>query len=104
MGSSAADIEAPIEEVWAIVEDVVTAPEWQGGLKGMQEVGTGHRWRLLSSTAWNEPTILSATVAGTTSDPSDRLLHQPRDVTRPSACIWQESSTLVGRRTPVLLT
>jgi carbon monoxide dehydrogenase subunit G len=37
-GSSAADIEAPIEEVWAIVEDVVTAPEWQGGLKGMEEV------------------------------------------------------------------
>jgi hypothetical protein len=40
-------------------------------------LGTGHRWRLLSSTPWNEPTILSATVAGTTSDPSDRLRHQP---------------------------
>jgi carbon monoxide dehydrogenase subunit G len=37
-GSSAADIEAPIDEVWAIVEDVGTAPEWQGGLKGMDEV------------------------------------------------------------------
>jgi hypothetical protein len=30
-------------------------------------LGTGHRWRLLSSTPWNEPTILRATVAGTTS-------------------------------------
>src|SRR4051794_16100664 len=39
-------------------------------------LGTGHRWRLLSSTPWNEPTILSATVAGTTTVPSDRLLHQ----------------------------
>src|SRR3954447_2355459 len=29
-------------------------------------LGTGHRWRLLSSTPWNEPMILSATVAGTT--------------------------------------
>ncbi len=37
-GSSTADIEAPIEEVWAIVEDVVTAPEWQSGLKGMEEI------------------------------------------------------------------
>src|SRR3954454_6171593 len=37
-------------------------------------LGTGHRWRLLSSTPWNEPTILSATVAATTSVPSDRLL------------------------------
>jgi carbon monoxide dehydrogenase subunit G len=31
-GSSSAEIEAPIDEVWAIVEDVVTAPDWQGGL------------------------------------------------------------------------
>jgi carbon monoxide dehydrogenase subunit G len=37
-GSSAAEIEAPIERVWAVVEDVLTAPEWQGGLKAMQEV------------------------------------------------------------------
>src|SRR3954468_466881 len=33
-------------------------------------VGTGHRWRLLSSTPWNEPTIMSATVAGTTFRPT----------------------------------
>ncbi len=34
-GSASAEIEAPLEEVWAIVEDVVTAPEWQGGLDKM---------------------------------------------------------------------
>jgi uncharacterized membrane protein len=31
-GSASVEIDAPIEEVWAIVEDVLTAPEWQGGL------------------------------------------------------------------------
>jgi hypothetical protein len=31
-GSSTAEIDAPIDEVWAIVEDVVIAPDWQGGL------------------------------------------------------------------------
>ena len=31
-GSSSAEIDAPIDEVWAIVEDVLIAPEWQGGL------------------------------------------------------------------------
>lgn len=31
-GTAAAEIEAPIEEVWAVVEDVLTAPDWQGGL------------------------------------------------------------------------
>ena len=31
-GSASAEIEAPLDEVWAVVEDVVTAPDWQGGL------------------------------------------------------------------------
>jgi ribosome-associated toxin RatA of RatAB toxin-antitoxin module len=35
-GSSVADIEAPLDRVWAIVEDVESAPEWQGGLKEMR--------------------------------------------------------------------
>ena len=32
-GSSTAEIDAPLEQVWALVEDVERAPEWQGGLK-----------------------------------------------------------------------
>jgi carbon monoxide dehydrogenase subunit G len=35
-GSSTADIEAPLESVWALIEDVETAPQWQGGLKSMR--------------------------------------------------------------------
>ena len=31
-GSASAEIDAPLERVWQIVEDVATAPEWQGGL------------------------------------------------------------------------
>ncbi|HSI81567.1 MAG TPA: SRPBCC family protein [Solirubrobacterales bacterium] len=31
-GSASAEINAPVDEVWAVVEDVLTAPEWQGGL------------------------------------------------------------------------
>lgn len=37
-GSSAAEIEAPIEQVWEVVEDVLAAPKWQAGLKDMQEL------------------------------------------------------------------
>ena len=37
-GSSTAEIEAPIEQVWDVVEDVLSAPEWQGGLKDMEEL------------------------------------------------------------------
>jgi carbon monoxide dehydrogenase subunit G len=34
-GSASADIDAPLDEVWAVVEDVLSAPDWQGGLVGM---------------------------------------------------------------------
>jgi uncharacterized protein YndB with AHSA1/START domain len=35
-GTSTAEIEAPIERVWALIEDVEAAPQWQGGLKAMR--------------------------------------------------------------------
>ncbi len=35
-GSSTAEIDAPIDQVWALVEDVEKAPEWQGGLKALR--------------------------------------------------------------------
>jgi carbon monoxide dehydrogenase subunit G len=31
-GSASDEIDAPLEQVWAVIEDVVAAPEWQGGL------------------------------------------------------------------------
>ncbi len=34
-GSASVEIDAPLEKVWEVVEDVMTAPEWQGGLDGM---------------------------------------------------------------------
>jgi uncharacterized protein YndB with AHSA1/START domain len=34
-GSASAEIDAPVDEVWAMVEDVLAAPEWQGGLVAM---------------------------------------------------------------------
>ena len=34
-GSSTAEIDAPLDDVWTLVEDVEQAPDWQGGLKAM---------------------------------------------------------------------
>jgi carbon monoxide dehydrogenase subunit G len=31
-GSASAEIDAPVDEVWAVVEDVLTASDWQGGV------------------------------------------------------------------------
>jgi len=37
-GSSTAEIDAPLDKVWALVEEVEKAPEWQGGLEGMHAI------------------------------------------------------------------
>jgi ribosome-associated toxin RatA of RatAB toxin-antitoxin module len=37
-GSSTAEIDAAIDQVWALVEDVEEAPEWQGGLKSVRAI------------------------------------------------------------------
>ena len=37
-GSSTAEINAPLDEVWKLVEDVEKAPDWQGGLKDMEAI------------------------------------------------------------------
>lgn len=37
-GESTAEIAAPIDEVWALVQDVERAPDWQGGLKSLTAV------------------------------------------------------------------
>jgi len=34
-GSASTDIDAPLQQVWAVVEDVMSAPDWQGGLDRM---------------------------------------------------------------------
>ena len=40
-GSASVEIDAPLEEVWAVVEDVMTSPQWQGGLDKMTALERG---------------------------------------------------------------
>ncbi|MHB8691754.1 MAG: type II toxin-antitoxin system RatA family toxin [Solirubrobacteraceae bacterium] len=47
-GTSTAEIAAPIDQVWALVEDIEVAPQWQGGLQSIMplerdEQGRGTR-------------------------------------------------------------
>jgi carbon monoxide dehydrogenase subunit G len=34
-GSVSSEIDAPLAKVWAVIEDVLCAPDWQGGLDAM---------------------------------------------------------------------
>ena len=61
-GSSTEEIDAPIEEVWKVVEDVVGAPSWQDGLKDVEELerdGSGHVTLVESSSDAKVRTIKS---------------------------------------------
>lgn len=76
-GSSSAEIDVPIAAVWAVVEDVERAPEWQGGMRALRaierdadgrglvcEVDVDGRVRTLHSTvrfSYEPPTRLSWT-------------------------------------------
>ena len=42
-GSSTAEIDAPLAQVWDLVQNVESAPDWQGGLKGVWAVE--RQWR-----------------------------------------------------------
>ena len=46
-GSSTAEITAPLDQVWALVEDVERAPEWQGGLKAMRALDRDEEGRAI---------------------------------------------------------
>jgi carbon monoxide dehydrogenase subunit G len=46
-GSASSEIDAPVDEVWAIVEDVLSAPDWQGGLDAMTALERDERGRPL---------------------------------------------------------
>jgi hypothetical protein len=35
-GSASAEVDAPLDEVWAVVADVESAPDWQGGLNDLE--------------------------------------------------------------------
>lgn len=56
-GESTAEIEAPIETVWALVEDVERAPEWQGGLKSLHGVERDDQGRAILCEVENDAKV-----------------------------------------------
>jgi coenzyme Q-binding protein COQ10 len=46
-GSATAEIDAPLERCWALIEDVPSAPEWQSGLERMDVVERDDQGRAL---------------------------------------------------------
>src|SRR3954447_1805903 len=53
-GSASEEIGAPLDEVWAVVEDVLSAPDWQDGLVGMTALETDDEGRATLVEAEND--------------------------------------------------
>ncbi len=45
-GSASSDIDAPLSDVWEAVEDVLSAPRWQGGLDAMSALEHDYEGRV----------------------------------------------------------
>src|SRR3977135_4281685 len=63
-GSASTEIYAPIERCWAVVEDVPSAPDWQGGLVSMDVIERDEEGRALVCDAVSDAkvrTILTRT-------------------------------------------
>jgi carbon monoxide dehydrogenase subunit G len=87
-GEASTEIDAPIEQVWDVVEDVPTSPEWQNGLEEIEVLETDGEGR--------------AIVVNSTSDAKVRKITTRVRFTyeEPSALRWEQEKgdlkSLVG--------
>jgi ribosome-associated toxin RatA of RatAB toxin-antitoxin module len=58
-GSSTAEIDASLEQVWEVVQDVEDAPNWQGGLKGLHALERDGEGRAIVCEADNDAKVLT---------------------------------------------
>ena len=61
-GEASTEIDAPIDEVWAVVEDVAAAPEWQNGLEEMKPLEHDGEGRVLVANSINDAKVRQVTV------------------------------------------
>ncbi len=78
-GESSTEIDAPIDAVWAEVQDVLAAPEWQGGMKRMES---------LESDAEGRATLVEVTADGKV---KDLVSTQRFTYAGPSTLSWEQT-------------
>lgn len=79
-GSSTAEIDAPIDRVWELVEDVERAPEWQGGLDSMVALERDEDGRAVVCESQTDATVktVRATVRFTYDPPTELRWRQEK--------------------------
>ena len=60
-GEASIEIDAHIDEVWAVVEDVDTAPDWQNGLEEMEALERDEEGRILVGNSTSDAKVKKVT-------------------------------------------
>src|SRR5215218_6278005 len=60
-GQATTEIDAPIDEVWAVVEDVGSAPDWQAGLDSMDVLERDAEGRALVANSTTDAKVKTIT-------------------------------------------
>jgi uncharacterized membrane protein len=60
-GEASVEIDAPIETVWEVVEDVASAPEWQSGLDSMEPLERDGEGRVLVANSTTDAKVRQVT-------------------------------------------
>ena len=99
-GSSTAEVDAPLEQVWALIQDVERAPEWQGGLKRMRalERDDGGHAILCQAEADAKVRTIKSTVRFTYNGPTTLAWRQEKGELKSAVGRW-ELEDVGGNRT-----
>ena len=56
-GEASAEVDAPIDEVWDVVMDIETAPDWQNGFEGIEVLERDGEGRVLVANAESDAKV-----------------------------------------------
>ncbi|MFL5831513.1 MAG: type II toxin-antitoxin system RatA family toxin [Solirubrobacteraceae bacterium] len=98
-GSSSAEIDAPIEQVWKLVEDVEKAPDWQGGLKDVEALERDDEGRatLVESSSDAKVRTIKSTIRFTYDGPTHLSWSQEKGELKSVDGSWQLEDLGDGR-------
>jgi carbon monoxide dehydrogenase subunit G len=60
-GEASTEIDAPIDVVWEVVEDVASAPQWQNGLDSMEPLERDEQGRVLVANSTTDAKVRQVT-------------------------------------------
>jgi uncharacterized membrane protein len=98
-GSASTEIDAPLDAVWAVVEDVATAPEWQKGLDTITVLERDEQGRAVQceTTTDAKLKVLTACLRFAYASPSQLTWTQERGDLRSMEGSWQLEDAGGGR-------